>query len=86
MQAVAATCSVTPLSGDEEADEARYRELIAGPPVAAEGSAPQKIVEHLSRDFGPSEMARGGEWMMTLGLARSIARGTLFSEGGTGGG
>jgi transcriptional regulator with XRE-family HTH domain len=72
-----------PLSGDEEADEARYRELIAGPPLAPEGSAPQSIQDHLSRDFGPGEMAKGGEWMMTLGLARSLARGAPFSEGET---
>ncbi|WGM38433.1 helix-turn-helix transcriptional regulator [Caulobacter sp. NIBR1757] len=71
-----------PLSGDDEADEARYRELVASPPLAAEGTVPQAIQDHLSRDFGPSEMARGGDWMMTLGLARSIARGVLFSEPG----
>lgn len=69
-----------PLSGDDEADEARYREMIASPPLAPEGSVPQNIQDHLSRDFGPSEMAKGGDWMMTLGLARSMARGIAFSE------
>lgn len=69
-----------PLSGDEEADEARFKELVASPPLAPEGSIPPEIEAHLSRDIGPTEMARGGDWMMTLGLNRSIARGPLFSD------
>ncbi|MDO9336378.1 MAG: helix-turn-helix transcriptional regulator [Caulobacter sp.] len=69
-----------PLSGDEEADEARYRQLVSGHPLAPEGSIPPDIEAHLSRDIGPGEMANGGDWMMTLGLARSVARGPLFSD------
>ncbi len=69
-----------PLSGDEEADEAHFRDLVTSPPLAPEGSVPQAIQDHLSRDFGPSEMAKGGDWMMTLGLARSMSRGAPFAE------
>lgn len=69
-----------PLTGNDQSDEAHYRELVSGHPLAPEGSIAPAIEAHLSRDIGPSEMGRGGDWMMTLGLARSIARGPLFSD------
>jgi transcriptional regulator with XRE-family HTH domain len=69
------------LTGDDEADDAQYRELIRGNPVAPEGSVPEAIVQHLSRDIGPTPMAMGGDWMMTMALARSMARGPLLTDG-----
>lgn len=65
------------LSGDDAADEARYQELINGNPVAPEGSIPEAIVQHLSRNFGPDHLATG-DWMMTMAQVRSMARGPLM--------
>jgi len=63
------------LSQDAEADEARVVELGAGPPVAPEGSVPEALMRHLSRDIGPAQAALGGDWMLRLPLAMSISNG-----------
>ena len=49
------------LTGDVEADDARYRELIQNHPLAPEGSIPDAIRDHLLRDVGPAAFAQGGE-------------------------
>lgn len=68
------------LSGDRERDEQRYQTLIREPPLAPEGSVPDAIRDHLLRDVGPSEQARGGDLLMTMGLARSMSRGPLTAD------
>jgi hypothetical protein len=63
------------LTGDEAADDAHYRELITRAPLAPEGSVPQAVCDHLARDFGPDQLAKGGDWLLCMTLARSMARG-----------
>jgi hypothetical protein len=63
------------LSGDLVADEARFSQFAAIDPVAPEGSVPEPMREHLLRDIGPAQLALGGDWLLRLPLARSLARG-----------
>lgn len=62
------------LSGDAAADERRYRELLMQDPLAPEGSIPEDVLAHLLRDFGPSQLALGGELLLQLPFHRSVAR------------
>jgi transcriptional regulator with XRE-family HTH domain len=63
------------LSGDAAADDARIDELGRTDPVATPASAPSVLTAHLVRDIGPAQLALGGDWLLRLPLARSIARG-----------
>jgi transcriptional regulator with XRE-family HTH domain len=63
------------LSGDAAADDARIDELGGADPVATPASAPSVLTAHLVRDIGPAQRALGGDWLLRLPLARSIARG-----------
>lgn len=62
------------LSGDPEADDRHYLDMLTNDPLAAEGSVPPEIVAHLSRDFGPSQLAVGGDWLLQIPLHRSLGR------------
>jgi hypothetical protein len=66
------------LSGDREADDKRFAELASQNPLAPEGSIPENIRKHLARDFGPEQLARGGDWLLTMSLARTMTRGPDF--------
>lgn len=68
------------LSDDLEADDARFAELMARDPVAPAGSVPEPIVAHLLRDFGPAELAAGGDLLLRVPLIRSLARGAAYRE------
>lgn len=70
------------LSGDREADEARFLELAARDPMAPEGSIPQALQDHLVRDIGPAQLALGGDLLLQMPLMRSLARGPAYREGG----
>jgi transcriptional regulator with XRE-family HTH domain len=63
------------LSGETAADDARFTELAARPWVAADGSVPQAMREHLARDIGPTPLGAGGDWLLRMPLERSMARG-----------
>ncbi len=63
------------LSGDLEADDRRYDELSSQNPIAPAGSIPDTVQAHLVRDFGPEQIDKGGDWLLTLSLLRSMARG-----------
>jgi hypothetical protein len=69
------------LSGDAAADDARFAELAASNPVAPEGSVPPEMQAHLVRDIGPAQLALGGDWLLRMPLARSLARGPVLGEG-----
>lgn len=60
------------LSGDREADELRYRELLSQNPLAPEGSLPPEVLAQLSRNNGPAHLAEGGDWVMRSPYHRSI--------------
>jgi transcriptional regulator with XRE-family HTH domain len=63
------------LSGDAAADEARIDELGRSDPLATATSAPAALTAHLVPDIGPAQLALGGDWLLRLPLARSLARG-----------
>ena len=63
------------LSGDREADDRRYEELASQSPIALAGSIPAPVEAHLVRDFGPEQLAKGGELLLTLSLLHTMARG-----------
>ena len=63
------------LSGDREADDRRFAELAARPPLAPEGAVPKHVQDHLVRNFGPDQLAVGGDLFLNMALARSMTRG-----------
>ena len=71
---------VEDLTGDPDADDKRFIELAARDPVAPEGSIPEAVRQHLNGDFGPAAAALGGELLLRLPLARSMARGPAYRE------
>jgi len=77
---VAATCLIErigDLSGDAEADNARYEELLAEHPIAPDGSVPPEISAHLWRDIGPTALANGGDANLMMRSMSSLARGGI---------
>ncbi len=63
------------LTGDHDADDAHFTELVNLDPLAPTGSVPAQLVAHLVRDIGPAQLAVGGDWLLSLPLMRSMARG-----------
>ncbi|MGZ3377135.1 MAG: helix-turn-helix domain-containing protein [Phenylobacterium sp.] len=63
------------LSGDAAADDARFAELAKAPHLATAASAPEHIRRHLVRDLGPREFELGGDFLLSMPVARSMARG-----------
>lgn len=68
---------IADLTGDREADDRRYRELLGQDPLAPEGSVPDDVMTLMSRDFGPSQLATGGDWLLTIPFHRSLSRGVV---------
>jgi len=68
------------LTGDREADDAHFLELIARDPLAPEGSIPEGVRAHLVRDIGPAAAALGGDMLLHMPIARSLARGPAYGE------
>lgn len=71
------------LSGDPEADDARFEELAAASPLAPEGSVSAEVRDHIFRDFGPAAMALGGAALLTMPFAGSWSRGPQLEPGAT---
>jgi hypothetical protein len=65
------------LSGDEEADNRRLDELDAG--VQVPGGVDESLAAFLVRDFGPAQLAAGGDWLLNAPKSRSISRGPIAS-------
>ena len=66
------------LTGDRDADDATFAELMTRDPVAPEGSVPEALREHLVRDVGPAQLALGGDLLLRMPLTRSMARGQAY--------
>jgi len=66
---------VADLTDDVAADQARFEALARADPVAPPGSVPEAIQTHLLRNFGPEQLAQGGELLLQLPLIRSMSRG-----------
>lgn len=62
------------LSGDPAADRARFEQLAATHQLAAEGSVPARIRDHLFRDIGPRALADGGDAVIMMRAMTSLAR------------
>lgn len=76
---VAAAClleRIGDLSGEDDADNARYEELLAEHPIAPDGSIPEEIRRHLFRDTGPAALAAGGDALLMMRSMTSLARGS----------
>ena len=71
---------IADLSGDAGADDKRLEKLAAGDPLAPDGSVSERVQHLLSRDFGPGQLARGGEWLLQMPLALSMAMGPAFGD------
>ena len=65
------------LSGDVDVDDRRIRELTGMDPFAPVGSVPEDIVAHLVRDIGPAQLALGGDWLLSMPMLRSLAKGIV---------
>lgn len=63
------------LTGDADADEHRLAVLGEAEALAPEGSVPEALAAHLTRDIGPAQLALGGDWLLHLPLERSLSRG-----------
>jgi hypothetical protein len=74
---IASTCLLERVAdpGDPEDDERLYEKLVAeqGNPIAPEGSVPEAVQRHLTREAGMDAMGCGGLLRMFFG--RSMARG-----------
>ena len=57
-------------------DSAAFAKLCAADPLAPEGSLSPELINHLTRDIGPGQIAAGGDWLLKLPIARSWARGS----------
>jgi hypothetical protein len=68
------------LSGDPAADDATFQRLASRDPLAPEGSIPDELARHLLRDIGPAQAALGGDLLLRLPIARSLARGAAYRE------
>lgn len=62
------------LSPDNAEDDAKLVGFGKLHPIAPKGSVPPEIAAHLARDVGPSQLALGGDWMLSMPLARSLSR------------
>jgi len=67
------------LSGDPAADDARLAEMGQIEPLAPEGSVAPHIARHLARDFGPGQVASGGDWLLFAPPGRSLSQGMQIS-------
>lgn len=69
------------LTGDREADDAHFAELLALDTAATDETAPEAMRQHLIRDIGPDAAAAGkGELFLLSSWANSLSQG--LSSGG----
>lgn len=68
------------LSGDAEADTARFEALLTQHPLAADGAVPDELRNHLLRDIGPAAHASGGDLFLMMRSMTSLARGSSGGE------
>ena len=66
------------LTGDVAVDDARLRELAQQYPLSTADQVPDAVRQHLWSDTGPAALANGGETILMMTLARSMARGAAY--------
>lgn len=62
------------LSPDAEADDSWFLEAASKNPVRQADDIPQDLRDHLMRDVGPAAFAAGGDLLLRMPIARSLAR------------
>ena len=65
------------LSGNEDADEATFAALCEESVLLPPESVPDDVRRHLCRDVGPTPFANGGDMLLVMHAAQSMARGPL---------
>jgi hypothetical protein len=66
------------LSGNEADDQATFEALCAQSAVVPPEAVSEDMRRHLCRDFGPTAFANGGEMLLVMRAAQSMARGPQF--------
>lgn len=66
------------LGDDIAADEARLGELAQSYPLSPAADVPASVRDHLWSDTGPAAQAAGGDTILMMALARSMARGASY--------
>jgi hypothetical protein len=80
---IACKCHLTrigDLTGDEAADEAVFAGFTGGYPYSTADEVPQAVRDHIWNDTGPTAFAAGGDHMLMMDFARSLARGPIFED------
>ena len=68
---------IADLTGDRDADDAKFAEISRQAGLAPEGSISPEVRAYLMRDIGPSAFALGGQLLMSLPPGRSLAQAEL---------
>jgi hypothetical protein len=68
------------LTGDEAADQAVFAGLTGAYPYSTADEVPQAIRDHIWDDIGPTAFAAGGDQMLMMDFARTLARGPTFED------
>jgi hypothetical protein len=63
------------LSGDRATDDIVFAELAGTDSLAPEGSVPEALRDHLTRNIGPDQLAAGGDWLLRMPVSRSVSKG-----------
>ena len=66
------------LSDNPAADDAKLRELAQAYPLSTPDQVPEAIRSHLWSDTGPRALATGGDSILMMSLAHSMARGAVY--------
>jgi transcriptional regulator with XRE-family HTH domain len=80
---IACKCHLTrvgELTGDDADDEAAFAVLAGAYPYSMADEIPQAIRDHIWNDTGPTAFAAGGDQMLMMDFARSLARGPIFED------
>jgi transcriptional regulator with XRE-family HTH domain len=68
------------LTGDAAADEAAFTGLAGAYPFTKADEVPQAVRDHIWNDTGPTAFAAGGDQMLMMDFARTLARGQTLDD------
>jgi hypothetical protein len=68
------------LTGDDAADDARFAELAQAFPFSTADQVPEQVRNHIWTDTGPGPFAAGGDQMLLMRFATTMARGPVFED------
>lgn len=67
------------LTGDSDADLARFHEIITDQALPLDPIAPEEVARRLYRDTGPAAALAGGEMFLSVASAQALSRGETGS-------